>query len=118
MFLARIGLSVLRLPVLARVLETCARLFRRHPRACVPSEDIAWAVSAVARRIPRGCGCLPMSLAAFVLLRSRGSPVELRLGVLREGACGLRAHAWVQNGPDVVFSAGDAGRYHPLPTFL
>ena len=58
-------------------------------------ERIAWAVHAVARRLP-GTRCLARSLVLHALLRRDGHPSELRVGVAREPGDTVRAHAWVE----------------------
>jgi len=70
-------------------------------------DQVAWAVSVVARRIP-GATCLTQALAARVLLAGMGERSELRIGVLRECGGGIRAHAWLEHDGRVVIG-GDAG---------
>ena len=62
----------------------------------------AWAVQAVAQRIP-GTRCLARSMALNAMLRRGGHDSKLRLGVVREADGGIIAHAWV------------TWRGHPLP---
>jgi len=67
-----------------------------HLASCPPSEA-AWAITAVARRLP-GTRCLPWSLALRGLLAQAGIPAELRLGVRRCEPDGITAHAWIESG--------------------
>jgi hypothetical protein len=69
---------------------------------------------AVAARLAGGT-CLARSIVLVTLLKRRGIPAELRIGV-RKGEHGLEAHAWVEaggailnDGPDVAerFTAFD-----------
>jgi hypothetical protein len=97
--LARIGLWIVPFSVLRRVLDG-SRPPRRLPCPEFP-ERVAWAVAAVARRLP-GMTCLVQSLAAHALLQRRGCCPALHIGV-RRGVRGrgsgaaefLDAHAWV-----------------------
>ena len=65
---------------------------------------IAWAVSAVARRLPSRTTCLVEALAAEAMLRRRGFAPTLRIGVREPGsdATLLEAHAWVECAGSVV----------------
>lgn len=55
-----------------------------------------WALSAVSRRLPWRSDCLIQSLAGKLWLDARGVPCALRLGVRRDDAGGLSAHAWIE----------------------
>ena len=99
---ARIGLWVVPFSALRRALDG-SRPSPRAPRAEFP-DRVAWAVAAVARRLP-GMTCLVQSLAAHALLQRRGFRPALHIGVRGSGsrAAGpLEAHAWVECGGRVV----------------
>jgi len=55
---------------------------------------VARALTATARRLPWGGVCLPRAMAASFMLRMRGIPSHLCLGMRREGGK-LEAHAWL-----------------------
>lgn len=109
----RVGLRALGL---RRVL---AMLDRRLPAAarCANADFVALRTArlvAVAARISGGT-CLARSIVLVTLLKRRGIPAELRIGV-RKGERGFEAHAWVEaegtilnDGPDVAerFTAFD-----------
>jgi hypothetical protein len=61
------------------------------------TQPIARVVAIAARRGPYRATCLRESLALWWLLRRRGIPAELRIGVRKEGVA-LLAHAWVEQG--------------------
>ncbi len=63
--------------------------------AATPAEDLAWAVRATARRIPLA-SCLTRALALQSLLAQAGRCASLRIGVARDPAGGLDAHAWIE----------------------
>src|SRR5581483_7734503 len=48
-----------------------------------PSEDVGWAVRSVAARTPWPSSCLVQSLAAHIMLRRRGLPSDVYLGVAK-----------------------------------
>ena len=94
--------------------------FPRADRAFAGSPDptpgevdrIGWAVRSAARFVP-GATCLPQALAAEAILRRRGHPADLRLGVTR-GDHGVEAHAWVESYGRVIVGDGDLDRFEPL----
>lgn len=58
--------------------------------------------------------CLPRSLTLLRLLRKRGTPAVLRIGVRRQGE-GVAGHAWVEVAGEVVGEPeGIAERFLPL----
>src|SRR3954453_11602233 len=56
--------------------------------------QIAWAVSAVSRYVPKST-CLTQALAAETLLRKYGHQPSVHIGVAKSDAQSLEAHAWV-----------------------
>ena len=65
---------------------------------------IAWAVTAVARRLPGRITCLSEAIAAHTMLRHRGFRPELHFGVREHSHSSqpLDAHAWVECGGKIV----------------
>ena len=55
-------------------------------------------VEAVYRRLPFSPTCLTRSLVTYRLLRARGVPCQLRIGLRKSGAA-LEGHAWTETGP-------------------
>lgn len=84
---------------------------------------IARMEAAAARHIPFETNCLEQSLALWWLLRRRGHPADLRIGV-RKDAGKLEAHAWVEANGVVLSEPGNAhthfvaleGAVHSLET--
>ena len=62
---------------------------------------IGWLVGVAARHAPFQVTCLPRSLVLCRLLRRRGLPARLRIGVRRSPA-DLVAHAWVEVGGHLI----------------
>ena len=82
---------------------------RRHSplqRPCAPiARSIGWAVAAVGRTRPcEGHVCLPQAIAAHQMLKRRGIPSTLLLGVAHEDSK-MIAHAWVTVGDLIVTGA-------------
>jgi hypothetical protein len=71
----------------------------------------AWLVNGAARASPFRSSCLSRSLVLWRLLRGRGVPAEIRLGVRKRGGA-LDAHAWVEvNGRAVDGTAEQGGHF-------
>jgi hypothetical protein len=78
--------------------------------------EISWAIQTVSRRAPWRCKCLEQGVAAKMMLRRRGLPSTLYLGVARRDA-ELEAHAWLRSGTFIVTGGGDLTRFAVVSTF-
>jgi hypothetical protein len=67
---------------------------------------IARMEAAAARHLPFSSNCLEQSLALWWLLRRRGIPADLRIGV-RKDAASFEAHAWVETNGTVLSEPGN-----------
>jgi hypothetical protein len=109
----RVGLWVIAFKTIGR--WTAATAPRRRSGPAITPGQISSAIQTGARLVP-GASCLTQALAAEVLIRRRGHPCLLRLGVARESSGSLRAHAWLEsNGVAIV--GGDYADYTLLPAF-
>lgn len=86
-----------------------------HPQRPHSADDIAWAVSAAARMVPRA-SCLTQALAAKRLLERAGHSGELRIGVGKDESGAIIAHAWIEQGGRVLVGAHGVEQYTPLPS--
>lgn len=77
---------------------------------------IRWAVETAGWVVPFSARCLPKAIAARRMLRRRGLPSTLYLGVLPEEA-GIRSHAWLRCGDFLVTGGGDEDRFTVVSTF-
>lgn len=110
------------LPVasLIRVLALSGRIARSRPyqhRTQLKFHRVAWALSAVCRRIPLLDYCLSVAMAAKLIPVLHGHPSELRIGVTKGCQGRLGAHAWLESGGRAVVGSVDLARYSPLPCF-
>jgi len=87
-----------------------SRISRTYP------ERAAWAVNAVCRRIPGARTCLVEALALEFMLKRHGFDAQLKLGVCRDPAGRVRAHAWVESDGQIVIGAAEMSRYTVLTT--
>ncbi|MFQ5849215.1 MAG: lasso peptide biosynthesis B2 protein, partial [Candidatus Binatia bacterium] len=112
----RMGLWLLPFQTLKHLLACVSQASKGLHRANRPSADrIVWAVMAARRYVLRARPCLTQALAVQVLLKRRGYPAHLRIGVARTGTGQLRAHAWVESQDRVVLGGGEISRYTALP---
>lgn len=110
----RVALWVLPSRAIVRLTRRVGAWSRRPlPRGGVPA-DVAWAVDAVGRRVPRA-SCLTQALAAQLLLLRRGVDSELCLGVARDPGGDFRAHAWLERQGRIVFGGQESRVFTRLP---
>ena len=106
--------------------EVCARITADESpsnASVVEGEDaellsrVSYAVSAAAKYVPFRSDCFPQCLAARTLLARHGLDSVIHLGVAREGAADLDAHAWLTCGDTVVTGGSNLDRYTELHRF-
>lgn len=78
---------------------------------------IARAVSRVSPHTPWHNACLVQAIAAKMMLRRRGIPSTLYLGVMKHAATGFAAHAWLRSGGVVLTGALGRERFTVISTF-
>lgn len=123
--LALVGLS-LRLSGFRRTFERLERRTAASPIGYPGDRDLeiqqaAESVTRAAYHMPLyRPSCLPQSLVLWHLLRRRGLPAELRIGV-RKADGDFTAHAWVEYGGQVINDTPDVAQRFAmvdLPTSL
>ena len=108
----RVGLRLTSFGRLHRLVERIARPAGASDPTPGEADRIGWAVGSAARFLPDAT-CLPQALAAEAILRRRGHPARLRLGVTRN-ADGVEAHAWVESYGRGIVGGGELDRFEPL----
>ena len=78
-----------------------------HSSSLAVLRRVAWSIAAASRRAPWRCLCLEQGIAGKMMLRVRGVPNTLYLGVARGNGAGMTAHAWLRSG--AVYLTGGAG---------
>ncbi len=71
-------------------------------------------LSRAANVLPWKSQCLSRSIAAFVMLRRRGIPAVMFVGVKSLEDSSLLAHAWVQTGHEVIDENSENSTYTAL----
>ena len=115
--LVRIGLKVLPFKTVVAAVRSFGRPVARLEAAPAPVEDLAWGVHAVSRRALQDRPCLTQALALLMLARRRGyTDVALRIGVKKDAAGRLLAHAWIERADRVLIGGlRDLADYNVLP---
>ena len=96
-----------------RAVSRAAARVPRRARARLSAEECGDAIRR-ASRLARGATCLARAIAAKCLLRREGWHPSLSLGVSRDAAGDLRAHAWVISNGVTVAGGEEAAQYCPL----
>jgi len=111
-----LGLKLLPFHTLRRLLEklTSARhIFSEGESANVAK--IVWALAVATRFVP-ATTCLTQAVVGQLLVAQQGEPAVLRIGVTKDEAGNLKAHAWVESrGRIVIGDSRDLLLYTPLP---
>lgn len=112
--LVRLGLWVLPFRVMRAATENASA-----PRVSSDSknvetvDEVAWAVVAASRYVPFA-SCLTQALASQVLLRRRGYPALLHIGVARTEQGRVEAHAWIESDGRVVVGGENSPRRYTI----
>lgn len=112
----RVGLKLLPVRTVRRWTGRLgARSVRPRDDDGLSVERIVWAVRVATRRLP-GTTCLVQAMTGHVLLRRRGIPASVRIGVTKDRVEGFQAHAWLESEGEVLIGGSDrsVGRYEPL----
>ncbi len=108
---AAIWLGLARLALLFLPFRRVAPFLGRHmaqtpeDAEAAPAEmldRLSWALAAASRHLPWECQCLAQALAGKAMLRRRGLPSTLYLGLVKGGEAGLQAHAWLRCGARIL----------------
>lgn len=81
------------------------------------AREVGWAIELLAVRGPLRTACLGQALAARTLLRRRGVPYHLTVGLERAPNGRLRAHAWLRAGDFTVTGGRGRSVFTPLARF-
>lgn len=81
------------------------------------ARDVGWAVELLAVRGPLRTACLGQALAARTLLRRRGVPCVLTLGLGRQINGRLYAHAWLRASDLTVTGGRGRSAFSPVAGF-
>jgi hypothetical protein len=79
--------------------------------------EISRAIARAARVVPFRAVCLQQAFAAVLMLRRRGLAATVHLGLARDGAEDLKAHAWSCSGEALVTGGAAAPGFVAVAAF-
>lgn len=79
--------------------------------------DIGWAVRAASRRTPWQSTCLVQAITGKWMLRRRRLPGTIHFGVAKDGSEGLKAHAWLRSGKQILTGGAVREEYREISAF-
>jgi hypothetical protein len=110
---ARIALTLFPFSFVQRLIHE----WKRRSNSPVSAGRIAWAITAVAARVPRAT-CLTQAVAASILLPHYGHEATLRIGVAKDEPGRIRAHAWVDSGGVTILGEPAPGAFQAFPPLV
>ena len=114
LLLTKASLLTLTFPQLKKMY---ARILHVKKPGTYPEEYVAaaaWAVRAIAYRLPFGLTCLPQALTLKYLLR-RDPNMPLHIGVQTAASQGFQAHAWIEkDGHVIIGDWPEETNYQPI----
>ncbi|HEC61987.1 MAG TPA: lasso peptide biosynthesis B2 protein [bacterium] len=80
-------------------------------------KKVVWAVNRTSHHLLGANACFPRALATHILLKRRGFPVRMYIGVRKDNDGLLHAHAWVKSNGVVIIGGTESTfkRYTILP---
>jgi hypothetical protein len=81
------------------------------------AREIGWAVEVMSRHTPWESACLAQSVAGKFMLRRRGLGSLLALGLRKDEAGKLTAHAWLRSGGQILIGGAGHETFTVLSTF-
>jgi len=123
---AGIWLGIARLAILVLPFRWLARGFgqqmARSPEEAGATsaellDHISWAVATASRRLPWDCLCLAQAMAGKAMLKRRGVPSTLYLGLAKDGEAQLQAHAWLRCGERILTGQQGMAGFTVIATF-
>jgi hypothetical protein len=123
---AFIWLGIARLTILIVPFRRLAPYLGRHmvesdetvsPRNDDLRTKAAWALQTAAHYTPWESKCLVQAVAGKTMLKLRGVPSTLYLGLAKKENRELNAHAWLRSGDIILTGARGMGHYTVVATF-
>jgi hypothetical protein len=122
---AAVWLGLARVAIISLSFRRITRLFGLSPGGSLeqsvpqPGDRIAWALGAVAPRTPWKSTCLVKALAGSCMLRLRGIPASIALGVAKSESTpdGIAAHAWLSSGGVCITGGAEREGYRLLAQY-
>jgi len=78
-------------------------------------ERLAWALNTAARYVLGNHDCLTLAMSGQYTLNRRGIETDLRIGVKRDAAGALEAHAWLEKSGRILIGTPASAEHQLLP---
>jgi hypothetical protein len=123
---AALWLGIARLAILLIPFRWIALLLGKHmaesPVSMEPThrslaEHVSWAIRTASRHVPWKSRCLVQAMAVKGMLRLRGIPSTIYMGLAKDEDDNLKAHAWLRSGDMVVVGTPGVDRFSVVSTF-
>lgn len=119
--LIRLALAVCSFRMLLQIVNRASATSSCLRRTSVPGgiERVQWAVLKASHCVPGTRHCLTRAFVAKMLFGRQGRPADLRIGVARDQAGRLVAHAWLESDGAPIFGVADSElrQYSLFPQF-
>lgn len=86
-------------------------------RSYAKADEIIWAITAIAKRVPFRAKCIEQGLAAQRLLRQSGIDARLHYGARQDGEGKLTAHVWVTIDRKIVLGGREAPGFTEIAAY-
>ena len=96
----RISLLIFPLKIVQQFVDSVTQKLSK-PKT-MPQEKISWCVKTVGNYIFGPKSCLPIALAAEILLKENGYPAIINIGVHKGDEIKLEGHAWVESEGKII----------------
>jgi hypothetical protein len=80
-------------------------------------DRISWAVATASCHLPWDCLCLAQAMAGKAMLKRRGVPSTLYLGLVKDNGAQLQAHAWLRCGARILTGQRGMAEFTVIATF-
>jgi hypothetical protein len=80
-------------------------------------DRISWAVTTASRHLHGGNSCLAQAMAGKAMLKCRGVPSTLYLGLAKSSEAQFQAHAWLRCGGRILTGSQGMEEYTVIGTF-
>ena len=123
---AVLWLGIARLGILIFPFRLIAPLLGKHmaesPQSVEPThrnllEQVSWTVQTAGRHMPWKSECLVQAMAVKGMLKLRGIPSTIYLGLAKDENQNLKAHAWLRSGNMVVVGTPGIEQFSVVSTF-
>ncbi|WP_404787085.1 lasso peptide biosynthesis B2 protein [Altericista sp. CCNU0014] len=119
----RLGLWLLPFEKLWKLLLRLGKLRQRSNSTAIDpkmygraAQKAIWAVNTSCKFTPGGAKCLTRALTVKVLLDRWNCPSDFKIGVIKNSADRLEAHAWIEmQGQVIIGQLSNLDRYTPMP---